>query len=238
LRPPNRVRYRVLCTDYDGTLARHGRVHAATVAALQRLRAAGGQLVLVTGRMLPELTHLMPRLDVFARVVAENGALLHAPADGSEQALAAPPPPGFVELLRARGVSPLGTGRVIVATREPHQLAVLETIRELGLGLEVIFNKGAVMVLPAGITKASGLDRALAALGCAAREAVGVGDAENDHSLIAWCGCGVAVANATAELRLAADYVTRDENGAGVRELIEAMLADALPEPAPRAEPA
>jgi len=37
-----------------------------------------------------------------------------------------------------------------VATWKPHQDAVLDCIRELGLDLQVIFNKGAVMVLPAG----------------------------------------------------------------------------------------
>ena len=51
------------------------------------------------------------------------------------------------------------SGRCIVATWEPHERHVLETIRDLGLELQVIFNKGAVMVLPSGINKATGLRR-------------------------------------------------------------------------------
>lgn len=227
------MRYRVLCTDYDGTLADEGRVSAATFGALERLKRSGRRLVLVTGRVLREITALCPDLSLFDAVVAENGALLYDPASGRETLLAQAPPPRFAAALRARGVRPLECGRVIVATREPHQSAALETIRSLGLELEVLFNKGAVMVLPAGITKASGLASALSALHIEPRQAVGVGDAENDHSLLRSCGCGVAVANAVESLKQSADWVTRAASGAGVAELIDALLAGALPEPKP-----
>jgi HAD superfamily hydrolase (TIGR01484 family) len=47
-----------VATDYDGTLAHHGRVDAATIAALQRLKASGRKLVMVTGRELPDLKRI------------------------------------------------------------------------------------------------------------------------------------------------------------------------------------
>ena len=110
---------------------------------------------------------------------------------------------------------------MIVATWQPHEMQVLEAIRELGLELQVIFNKGAVMVLPSGINKATGLDAALAELGLSPHNVVGVGDAENDHAFLARCECAVAVANALPSLKDAADVVTRGGAGAGVVELIE-----------------
>jgi hypothetical protein len=58
--------------------------------------------------------------------------------------LAPEPPQPFLDRLHARSV-PVSVGRSIVATGEPHQQAVLEAIRELGLELQIIFNKGAVM---------------------------------------------------------------------------------------------
>ena len=61
---------------------------------------------------------------------------------------------------------------------------MLEAIRDLGLELQIIFNKGAVMVLPAGVNKASGLAVALARLGLSPHNVVGVGDAENDHAFL------------------------------------------------------
>jgi hydroxymethylpyrimidine pyrophosphatase-like HAD family hydrolase len=222
------MRHRALCCDYDGTLARDGLVSDATVGALERLRASGRHLVLVTGRELEELQRIFPRLDLFASVVAENGALLYDPATREERALAEAPPPPFVTVLRERGVAPLSVGRVIVATWEPHETTVLETIRDLGLELQVIFNKGAVMVLPSGVNKASGLTAALDALGIAPRAAVGIGDAENDHAFLKLCGCAVAVANALPSVKADADFVTVGCQGAGVQELIEEMLADDL----------
>ena len=140
-----------LATDYDGTLAHHGAVDATTVAALQRFKATGRRLLMVTGRELPDLKKVFPELKIFDRVVAENGALLYDPETGRERDLAPPPSPALIERLRQRKVEPLSIGRSIVATWEPHQTTVLEVIRELGLELQIIFNKGAVMILPSGM---------------------------------------------------------------------------------------
>ena len=222
------MRYLALCTDYDGTLATDGRVLPETVSALERLLASGRRLVLVTGRELDDLHQVCPRLDLFQYVVAENGALLFEPSTGKETPLAARPPDAFVSTLRQRGVGPISVGRVIVATWEPHETVVLETIRDLGLELQVIFNKGAVMILPAGVNKATGLVSALEKMGLSAHNAVGIGDAENDHALLALCECSAAVANALPTLKNAADIVTAGDHGAGVVELIEEMLRDDL----------
>ncbi|MBC7052099.1 HAD family phosphatase, partial [Salmonella enterica subsp. enterica serovar Enteritidis] len=170
---------------------------------------SGRKLVLVTGRELDELIAVFPAIDVFDKVVAENGALLYTPKPPVVRLLASPPPPEFAASLRLRGVTPLSCGRIIVATWQPHEQTVLSVIREQGLELEVIFNKGAGMVLPSGVNKATGLAAALAELGVEPDHVVGVGDAENDHSLLAACGLGVAVANAVPALKKRADLVTR-----------------------------
>jgi hydroxymethylpyrimidine pyrophosphatase-like HAD family hydrolase len=228
------VRYHALVCDYDGTLATHGQVDAPTLAALDQLRASRRKLIMVTGRQLPDLMEILPRLDLFDRVVAENGAVLYRPSDRSERALAEPPSAELVAALRLRGVSPVSVGRVIVATWEPHETTVLEVIRELGLELQVIFNKGAVMVLPSGVNKATGMDAALVELGLSRHNAVGVGDAENDHAFLARCECSVAVANALAPLKERADLVTAGTHGAGVAELIDRLLESDLVELEPR----
>jgi hydroxymethylpyrimidine pyrophosphatase-like HAD family hydrolase len=221
------ARFKALATDYDGTLADDGKVSHDTLAALRRAKKAGRKLLLVTGRELEDLMRTFAEVDVFDIVVAENGALLYTPCPRPprERPLAAPPPAEFAQTLIERGVGPISSGRIIVATWEPHQQVVLDTIRDLGLELEVIFNKGAVMVLPSGVNKASGLRAALADLAINPSEVVGVGDAENDHSLLGACGLGVAVANAVPALKKHADLVMAHPRGAGVVELIEQMLA-------------
>ncbi len=222
------MRFAALAADYDGTLASQGRVFPETVDALRRFAASGRKLLLVTGRELDELISVFPQIGVFDRVVAENGALLHCPRTGARKPLGIPPPPEFVAELVRRGVDPLSVGASIVATVEPNETIVLETIRDLGLELQVIFNKGAVMVLPAGVNKASGLAAALEDLKLSARNVAAIGDAENDHALLRSAEFGAAVANALPMLKRAADRTSELSHGAAVSELIDAILADDL----------
>ena len=112
------MRYLALCCDYDGSIAHHGHVDEPTLAALERLRESGRKLVLVTGRELDDLQKVFPRIDLFARVVAENGGLLYTPASKEERTLTDAPKPEFVQLLTSRDVVPLSVGHSIVATWE------------------------------------------------------------------------------------------------------------------------
>jgi hydroxymethylpyrimidine pyrophosphatase-like HAD family hydrolase len=222
------MRFHVLATDYDGTIARDGRVEDDTIAALERVRKSGRKLILVTGRQLPDLVAVFPRIDLFDCAVIENGAVIFNPTTRQSRMLAGPPPSAFAEELLARGVRPVSSGDVIVATCEPHQDQVLSLIHEFGLELQVIFNKGAVMVLPSGVNKATGLSTALEELGLSPHNTLGIGDAENDHAFLRMCECSVAVANALPALKDTADLVTRNEHGAGVVELIDLLLGDDL----------
>ncbi|HZZ93489.1 MAG TPA: HAD hydrolase family protein [Usitatibacter sp.] len=227
------MRYTALAVDYDGTIAHDGVVPPHVIDGLERLKATGRRLLLVTGRELPELKTVFPEVGLFDRVVAENGALLYRPASAEEEELGDPPPRGFIEMLRARGV-PLSVGRSIVATVTPHEAVVLDVIRELGLERQVIFNKGAVMVLPAGVNKASGLATALAELSLSARNVVACGDGENDHALLDSSEYSVAVANAIQSLKERADRVTAEKRGDGVLEVIADLIENDLA----RAQPA
>src|SRR5204863_9128718 len=158
-------------------------------------------------------------------VVTENSPLLYWPTTGRIKVLAETASAGFVQELRARGV-PVAVGRVIVATVEPYEITVLQTIKAMRLELEVIFNKGSVMVLPTGVNKATGLREGLSRLGLSARRVIGVGDAENDHAFLRICGCSIAVANALPSLKERADFITEHPYGEGVTELIDQLLAN------------
>ncbi|HEY8716051.1 MAG TPA: HAD-IIB family hydrolase, partial [Candidatus Acidoferrum sp.] len=228
------MRYFCLISDYDGTLAHDGVVTASTIEALKRVKASGRKLVLATGRELPELLRVFPETAMFDLAVVENGAMLFNPASGEKKLLAQAPPAGFVEELRRRGVSPLSVGESIVATWHPHENTVLEVIRDMGLEMQVIFNKDAVMILPSGANKGTGVRAALDELGLSTHNALGVGDAENDHAFLGICECSVAVGNALPALKERADVVTAATHGAGVEEIIEKLLADDLRSLQPR----
>ena len=220
------MRFLALATDYDGTLASDGAVDLKTVVALRRLAATGRKLILVTGRQLNDLLRVFPEASIFDAVVAENGAVLHRPDSRDTRVLAPPPPADFVAALQRRGVDPLWQGQVVVATVQPNDRAVIEVIRELRLDLQVILNKGSVMVLPGSVDKATGLRAALDELALAPRSVVAIGDAENDQAFLAMSGYGVAVANALEPLKATATHVTRGEAGAGVREIIDWLVAE------------
>ena len=222
------MRYLVLACDFDETLARGGRVAPETVAALERLIASGRKMMLVSGRELDDLLRIFPEAKLCARIVAENGALIYNPATREKKPHGDPPPDQFIRALQQKKIEPLAVGHVIVATMQPHESAVLSTIRDLGLELQVIFNKGAVMILPAGVNKASGLARALQDVCISPHNVVAVGDAENDHALLKLAECAVAVANALPTLKERADFVTESENGRGVIELIDELVNEDL----------
>ncbi|WP_284215344.1 MULTISPECIES: HAD-IIB family hydrolase, partial [Alphaproteobacteria] len=213
-----------LAVDYDGTIAESGHVAPETFEALSRLRDSGRKLLLVTGREIVDLQHACSNLEVFDLVVAENGAVLYDPSTRNEVALAPPPPTALLNKLAEYNVTPISVGRSIIATWHPHEQAVMRAIQELGLELQISFNKGAVMVLPTSFNKASGLLHALKHLDISRLNIVAVGDAENDHAFLAACGCSAAVANAVPSLKLEVDIQLQKDHGEGVAELIDRIL--------------
>ena len=220
------MRFAAVAIDYDGTLATDGAVHPSTVAALEQVVASGRKFILVTGRMLAELLPLFPQASLCARIVAENGAVLYRPATRDQRLLTHRASAPLIEMLRRKGVAPLDVGESIIATLRPHEVAVMEAIRDLGLEHHVIFNRESVMVLPPGVNKATGLAAALDELKLSPHEVVGIGDSENDHALLEASELAVAVSSAVPTLKEAADWVTARANGAGTAEALLALAAD------------
>ena len=228
------MRYFALAADYDGTVATSGTLSEEVEAALERLRSSGRRAVLVTGRTFEELSSHRPNLKLFDCVVLENGAVLYSPSTRQTIALSPPPSLELARELEQRGVEPVLTGQAILATRRPHERLVLDAIRNLGLELQITFNGDAVMVLPSGVDKGSGLEAALGELALSAHEVVGVGNAENDRAFLDICGCAVAVDNAVAEIKTTVDFCTRGADGTGVTELIEELVTTDLSGRTPR----
>ena len=222
------VRFRVLACDFDGTIATEGVVAPATLTALERVRRSGRRLLLVTGRTRPQLEMVFARWDVFDRLVLENGAVLVDPSAGTERLLCAPLSSRLEPELRRRGVEPLALGRAIYAASVRHLEVIREAIGSLGLSLDVVVNRGGVVILPAGVSKSSGLAAALFDIDETAAACVAVGDAENDVPMLALAGCGVAVANALDEVKAVADLVTIRSTGEGVAQLAGSLVADDL----------
>ena len=212
----------VVALDFDGTIARDDVLDPEVRVAITELRAKDIVVVLVTGRILDDLKRVTGDLHFVDAVVAENGGVLEFPATGSSVALAAPPPDRLVEAVRADGIVP-ELGQVIVGTQAAHAPRLLEHIRRFELPLSLAFNRGRVMVLPQAVSKATGLRQALTILRLSPRNAVAIGDAENDHELLRVCEVGVAVSWGSAALQAAADYVIEGAGPSAVAGYLRAL---------------
>jgi hydroxymethylpyrimidine pyrophosphatase-like HAD family hydrolase len=222
------MRHRVLACDYDGTLATEGVCSDRTVEALERVAAAGIRLVLVTGRTREELADVFDPGTLFEAIVVENGAVVIDVATGSEELLAPRIPSRLVAEFERTGVDPLVIGRVLCSTAWHQQAKLSAAIAKVGVDRQVVRNRDSAMVLPPGISKRTGLEAALRAVGESASVTVAVGDGENDIALFAVAGVSVAVANAVDALKARADVVLTEPNGRGIQSLAAAMVAGDL----------
>lgn len=81
-------------------------------------------------------------------------------------------------------------------------------------------NRKSIQVAPYGCTKASGICMLSRLLGIQREQILCIGDANNDLEMIRYAGIGVAVNNASSELKDAADYVTSAPCADGVAEVL------------------
>ena len=216
--------FRAVALDLDGTTARDDRVSPDVVAAIDDARRDRAVL-LVTGRTGAELDRVFPGLTAhFDAVVTENGAVLaHATGSPGSRPLHEPIDSSVSAALARRGVR-VEHGEVLLALDGAAAGTAVDVLAGLGLDHQVVHNRGSAMILPAGVTKATGLLAALADLGLSPHNVIAVGDAENDLSLLNTAEVGVAVADAVPSLIEHADVVLVDPDGAGVARLLQGPL--------------
>lgn len=81
-----------------------------------------------------------------------------------------------------------------------------------------------VEVVPRGVTKASSIEKMLPILGVDREHVICCGDGYNDISMIRYAGLGVAMANAQAAVKEAADYVTASNDEDGIVQVIRKFM--------------
>jgi hydroxymethylpyrimidine pyrophosphatase-like HAD family hydrolase len=208
------MKFGVLAMDYDGTIARDGMLDSEVRAAIAEVRSRGIKVLIVTGRILSELEQVAGDLHFVDGVVAENGAVLWFP-NGHSRLLGTSSSLGFLKELRRRKLE-FKAGQSVVEFDAADAPQVLSIIRELELPLVLLFNRGRLMVLPQAVSKGAGLREALATLRLSVHNTVGIGDAENDHDLLATCELGVAVSWGSKLLQEVADEVLQGEGPSAV----------------------
>lgn len=225
------MRLSALALDYDGTIAGSEGLDPLVRLAIATARQRGILVLLVTGRILDRLREAAGDLHFVDGVVAENGAVVHFPDSGHTSVLAAPMPAHFLAELRRRKIS-CEPGEALVDADAQESPRILEIVRTLELPLVLAFNRSRVMVLPQGVSKATGLRAALDMLRISPRNTLAIGDAENDHEMLRLAEVGAAVEWGSAALRAVADVVVSGGGPSGVAGYVQALAATGrLPRP-------
>jgi hydroxymethylpyrimidine pyrophosphatase-like HAD family hydrolase len=224
------MKFGVLALDYDGTIARDGALEPEVKTSILEARARGIVVVLVTFRILSDLRQAAGDLKFVDAVVAENGAVLAFP-NGQSKLIGYPPPQVFLDELRCCGIA-FKTGQCIVEADAASAPQILAVIREFELPLVLLFNRSRLMVLPQAISKGTGLRAALNTLRLSVHNAIAIGDAENDHDLLATCEIAVAVGWGSAALQKEADDILHGDGPRAVAEYIQRAAKEIrLPHP-------
>lgn len=223
--------FKALACDYDGTLAFEDRIPPAVREALERVRAAGLRLILVTGRTFFELTRVCDCLELFDAVVAENGAVLYYPGSAMIRDQGPPVPGRLLAELDRRGIY-YQVGRVIVGTGRADEGGLKEALAAAGVTRDLIYNRAALMLLPAGVSKGSGVQQALRVLRLSPHDVLALGDAENDIPLFDACGFSGCPADSLPAVMERVDWVFPGVHGAGLAAAITGqILPDRLAAP-------
>lgn len=126
-------------------------------------------------------------------------------------------------------------------TEEPVKVLIIEKqdlagIRRLqkeigihfGDKVDTFFSNPTYMeVVPVGMNKGEAVKMLCQMMNVPIKNAVAVGDAANDISMIEMAGIGVAMANGTNEVKLVANYVTTcDNNHDGIAEVVDRFFAE------------
>jgi hypothetical protein len=168
------------------------------------------------------------RLELFDIVVAENGGILYFPGTGTIRNVAPPPPPELLGELERRSLF-FRVGRTIVDMARSDAEHARQALMATQTRMDLVFNRGSLMLLPSGISKGTGVRSAIQALGLTGHEVLALGDAENDLDFFDACDWRACPENAVPELKQQADWVFPGENGTGIaRAIVDHILPGRL----------
>ncbi|MHB8351575.1 MAG: HAD family hydrolase [Thermoplasmata archaeon] len=213
-----------LAVDLDRTLLPpSGKLPSSASSILQEARAMGLRVILASGREYDRLmpwAHALRHVDA---VVAENGAVIESPIGAPRTILGRRASTMARRCLAAHPEIIAECGDVVISVQAADGPGLAPLLA--GLPVHLVENVDRWMVLPLGLSKASGVRRALSALGEGRRSYAAIGDAKNDLEMLRGATLSGAVGNAEPEVAAIADYHCRGSCADGVAEFIRGPLA-------------
>ncbi len=224
-------RPKVVVCDVDGTIThKDRRIDGEAVEALREAEAAGVPVLFATGNVLPIAYALSYLVGTSGPIVAENGGLVyfrgtverHAASEGVERVAK--------DVESALGLTRLFTDRWrVTEVAFPEARSTFDEVLKAAAGhperarVRIERTGFAVHIMDAKATKFSGVARALELMGRSPRDALAIGDSDNDVDMIEGCHAGVALGDGSSRLKAAADFVANAPAGKGIRQALEAF---------------
>lgn len=213
-----------IISDYDRTLTDESlKLWRPAIEALKSLREKREiKIVIASGRRLSFLLEKLDSLNLVDAFIAENGAVVHIPKSNITSTFNK----DMSQVKAALNASSVPTeeGDVVVSTKRAFEKEVKRILRERGLRMGFHYNRDALMILPAGVSKATGVLWAGSELGLSTGGLICIGDAENDLPLFEIASVRVAPEDAIPEVKNKADVVCTGVCGLGVTRFLNDLL--------------
>jgi len=228
---------KALVTDVDGTITdRRRRISTAAVEAVRTLADAGIDVVLASGNTVCFMDGLCKMVGTDGTIIGENGGVyrrtfsgtLHIPGD---QQVCLEAFEILADYFTKRGIElePFGAQyrfADVAFARNIDPDEARTVIRDRHLPVRLLDTGFAIHLQALGINKGTALREIAEEMGLSPSEMMAVGDSENDIEMLEVAGIGVAVQNAPAATRRAADWVTGSAYGDGFLEAVKKYYPD------------
>ncbi len=222
--------YRALATDLDGTIT--SREHGISLEAIRSMRDLedrGVPVILASARPFPILNILREYIGCSGAVICENGGFVEYGGETRTLGDRADGLKAYTLLKEVHGdaveeawTDPYNVVDVALARTIPaHE--VQEVVKRFP-SLKLLDSGFFYHIMPVGVEKGKGLRAAAEMMGIEAREVVAVGDSQVDLELLRAAGCGVAVSDASDDLKGVADYITSETDGGGFCEAVRRLF--------------
>ncbi|KUL03369.1 MAG: Phosphoglycolate phosphatase [Methanoculleus marisnigri] len=228
---------KALVTDVDGTLTdRRRRINTAAVDAVRTLVDAGIEVVLASGNTVCFMDGLCKMVGTDGTIIGENGGVyrrgfpgtLHIPGDQT----------ACLEAFEVLKDYFAGNGVELELYSAQYRFADVAFARNIDvdearrvihdrqLPVKVLDTGFAVHLQTPGVNKGTAMRELAREMGLSPTEMMAIGDSENDIEMLEVAGIGVAVRNAPALTRTAADWVTEGTYGDGFLEAVKKYYPD------------
>lgn len=213
---------RAVVCDVDGTITDARKlIQTAGIEALRRVQENGTMVMMASGNVLPVVFGLSAFIGTKGPVIAENGGIVYYQERTYQLQSNELPLKAFEHLkLEMPEAQRLFTDNWRLTEVALRRSLDLERIRQVlkDWDLEIEATGFAIHLMNPGHSKLAGIEKASELVGIDLEEIAAIGDSDNDSKMLAGCGFGIAVGNASPSAKAAADFVAKGAHSDGVVE--------------------